>query len=217
MKQNLLFLIIISMLFAGCTGKTGPDSIKKSKKVNGYVYSNYLNENIGINLRYPSDWHIVDDQEKINDAGLAFLRMEIENVFILLIQPSKNIPNKHEFEKLKQPITILQVIPFPAKRNKLPKNFLHDSVNYEITVMKKEDNSTSIIDGPRNIDINGKEWITYSAAMETQNGYMKSYSYVSTDGEVYKFSALCKLDKMEQYKDYFEQIIESVKLVENLN
>ena len=215
MKQTVFFLVIISMFFVGCAGKTEPDSTKESKKTDGYVFKEYSNKNIGINLRYPSDWHIFDNQRKINDAGLAFLRMEIENVFILLITPSKNIPKQYEFEEAKQPITMLQVIPFPVKRNKLPNNFLHDSLNYEITVMKKEDSTTSIIDGPRTIDINGKEWITYSAAMETQNGFIKSSSYVNADGKWYKLSALCKLDKQEEYKEYFDQIIESVKLVEN--
>lgn len=215
MKQTVYFLVIISMLFVGCAGKTELDSNRESKKTDGYVFTEYSNEIIGINLRYPSDWHIFDDQKKINDAGLAPLRAEIENVFILLITPSKTIPNLKELEKLNQPITMLQVMPLPVEGTKSFKNLINEAINYEISVMKKQDSTTSIIDGPRTIDINGKEWIIYSTAMEGQNVFNVSSSYMNTGGKWYKFTAMCKLDKKEQYKDYFNQIIKSVKLVKN--
>ena len=208
----LVSIVVTSMILIGCVEKTVPNNVQNNTKNSSYTIADYSNENIGVNLRHPSNWVVYDNQEKIDAAGLESLRMDIENVFILIITPSTSIPKQYEFEKVKEPIITLQIIPFPVTRDKLPRHLLRDSLNQEITVMKQEDSTASITNSLQSKIINGVEWSTYSAAMTANNIYVNNFSYIDTDGKWYKFSILCKLDTVEGNKKYFDQIMESVKL-----
>ncbi len=212
MKQALLLLVTSFLLLGGCASKNKMEIANVGKSYNDNLYKVYSNKTIGVYLQYPFDWNTFDDQEKIKNTDLSFLKMDSKDVFVLLITPSKSIPHKYEFEDLKYPIIAVMAIKLPVNNRELPDNIINEFTNYKISLIEEQESTTY---GPTTVNINGKKWITFSAKMNTVNGFVKSYSYIDEEGIWYEISAMCKLDKINEYTHHFDKTIESIEVTQN--